>query len=362
MEVRKAIVLDMDNTLICGVSNESNGYTMFLRPGIDEVIKKLKDAKEKGVDIILCTTALDVWVERFLDLKPEFRELFTKIYSRNNERDWRDFDYQEFPIEDIMNMRMNKSAKPVTAWGYNSILFIDDAESAEGEVKRLYADCIADKIKIRDMIRAFKDYLAYDRDVEELVNANDKDNLAKVIEALPEDIKSKLPSKRVDITFFKIPFYNIDASMISQIINLINGPSIAPETQKKIQEIIKHANEEPGCRMMCDVIDKFMEKEFAPGLTMPENNYEQEIDCYTDKKWELEESLPDSEYNFPEKICKYMAQDREAPYLGILHKEMSICDVANSLIRIPGVVEMIGNGEDVRSGEEQNVWQAGEEI
>ena len=96
MEVKKAIVLDMDNTLECGVRNNSpeRNYTMFLRPGIDEVVAKLKQAKERKIDIILCTTGNNNWVERFLSLKPEFRELFTKIYSRDNQREWQYINYE----------------------------------------------------------------------------------------------------------------------------------------------------------------------------------------------------------------------------------------------------------------------------
>ena len=97
MEVKKAIVLDMDNTLECGVRNNSpeRNYTMFLRPGIDEVVEKLKQAKERKIDIILCTTGNNNWVGRFLSLKPEFRELFTKIYSRDNKREWQYINFEE---------------------------------------------------------------------------------------------------------------------------------------------------------------------------------------------------------------------------------------------------------------------------
>ncbi len=103
MEVKRAIVLDLDNTLEVGVPNNMDYYTMFLRPGIDAVISKLREAKEKGIDIILCTTAVNSWVEQFLTLKPEFRELFTKIYSRDNKYEWKNINYQEFPIEYALN-------------------------------------------------------------------------------------------------------------------------------------------------------------------------------------------------------------------------------------------------------------------
>ena len=46
-----------------------------------KLIDKLKEAQKQGIDIILCTTARDSWVERFLNLKPEFRCVFDKKYN-----------------------------------------------------------------------------------------------------------------------------------------------------------------------------------------------------------------------------------------------------------------------------------------
>ena len=63
------------------IESES-GLMMVLRPKLDKLIKKIREAKELGVDIILCTTAKDFWVERFFNLKPEFRTLFDKKYGR----------------------------------------------------------------------------------------------------------------------------------------------------------------------------------------------------------------------------------------------------------------------------------------
>ena len=82
---KKAIVLDMDGTLEHGMfkktaSLDESDLIMILRPYLDNLIIKLQEAKRKGIDIILCTTAHNSWVERFLKLKSEFRNLFDKIY------------------------------------------------------------------------------------------------------------------------------------------------------------------------------------------------------------------------------------------------------------------------------------------
>ena len=359
MEVKKAIVLDMDNTLECGVRNNSpeRNYTMFLRPGIDEVVTKLQQAKEKGIDIILCTTGNNNWVERFLTLKPEFRELFTKIYSRDNQREWQNISsYEEFPIESTF---WNPNGKPVTTWGYNSVLFIDDAPAVEDNLEKIYADNTGNLEGVYKIIEAFSEFIP-DEIYEEIENY-DKDDLAKVMKYLPENILSKFPSKKIDTTFFKIPFYNIDYYKLTGIFDLLNDPNIIPETREKIIQKIRHIENDPGCRMICEEVDKFMEKEFAPGLTMAEKNHEQELKSYRAKAFELR-WLPDTSYKCPQAVFdEYMSQDRKGPYEGILPKVISINSVVNSLIRQEGVIENIGNDGTEKKENEQNIQQTGEQ-
>ncbi len=97
--IKKAIILDMDETLEHGIRDRNRELMMVLRPNIDELVTKLQEAKKQGIDIILCTTANELWVKRFLDLKPEFRDLFDKVFNRDNERDWRNFDVSRYPLE-----------------------------------------------------------------------------------------------------------------------------------------------------------------------------------------------------------------------------------------------------------------------
>lgn len=330
---------------------------MFLRPGIDEVVTKLQQAKEKGIDIILCTTGNNNWVERFLTLKPEFRELFTKIYSRDNQREWQNISsYEEFPIESTF---WNPNGKPVTTWGYNSVLFIDDAPAVEDNLKKIYADNTGHLEGVWKIIEAFSEFLP-DEIYEEIENY-DKDDLAKVMKYLPENILSKFPSKKIDTTFFKIPFYNIDYYKLTGIFDLLNDPNINSETREKIIQLIKHVENDPGCKMICEEVDRFMEKEFTPGLTMTEKDHEQERKSYNDKTRELSK-LPHSSHKCPQAVFdEYMSQDRKGPYEGILPEVISINSAVNSLIRQEGVIENIGNDGTEKKENEQNIQQTGEQ-
>ena len=101
---------------------------MILRPNLDELVNKLNEAKKEGIDVILCTTANIGWVEEFFNLKPEFKDLFNKVYTRDNENEWRNYSANDYPFEyDAKFANINiEYMKPVTTFGYDSILFIDD--------------------------------------------------------------------------------------------------------------------------------------------------------------------------------------------------------------------------------------------
>ena len=94
----KAIVLDLDETLVHGYCNDKIEI-MLLRPNIDKLIEKLQQVKEQNIDIILCTTSRNSWVNKFLELKPIFKYIFDRIYTRDNEEEWRYFDKKIFPLE-----------------------------------------------------------------------------------------------------------------------------------------------------------------------------------------------------------------------------------------------------------------------
>ena len=130
---KRAIILDLDETLEHGIPRGmlipgENGLLMVLRPGLDELIDKLKQAKEQGIDIVLCTTAKQLWIDRFFDLKPEFRTLFDKMLTRDNKAEWEHFDKEKNPLEYEAHRKDSflRNAKPVTTFGYDFVLFIDD--------------------------------------------------------------------------------------------------------------------------------------------------------------------------------------------------------------------------------------------
>ena len=132
MERKKAIIIDMDETLEDGIAQSKydagNKLTMVLRPYLDELIIKLNEAKQQGIDIVLCTTATELWVERFFKLKPEFKIIFDKILTRDNEEEWRNFTEEKYPLEhSARSQNVNlEYGKPVTTFGYDSVLYIDD--------------------------------------------------------------------------------------------------------------------------------------------------------------------------------------------------------------------------------------------
>ena len=139
-KIKKAIVLDLDETLVHGVKDENNVIKMILRPNLDGLIKKLIKAKKNGIDVILCTTARNEWVNRFLSLKPAFKDIFDKLYTRDNEKEWREFCKEEYPIEyEAQRKNINlEYMKPVTTFGYDEVLFIDDNRIEELRVQILF--------------------------------------------------------------------------------------------------------------------------------------------------------------------------------------------------------------------------------
>lgn len=127
--MNKAIILDLDETLLHGIDDNKIGSAkMVLRPELDILLDKLKEVKNRKIDIILCTTARNKWVKEFLLKKSDFKEVFVKLYTRDNEGVWKEFSKEKYPLEyEARNKNINlEYAKPITTFGYDSILFLED--------------------------------------------------------------------------------------------------------------------------------------------------------------------------------------------------------------------------------------------
>lgn len=264
--IKRAIILDMDETLEYGVLKGKflQGETdamMTLRPGLDRLIQKLKEARSQDIDIILCTTAHNSWVERFLTLKPEFKEIFDRIYTRDNKKDWNPkFCYQ----------------KPVETFGYDSILFIDDN--------------MAEKYRLCDIYE--------DNQIE----------------------------SSIDITYFS-GFKFGEQIRLNELFNYIELTTQDNSLVSKLQELLDIVRNEPGCNMMCSVIDTFISKEFKHGLTIEDENYKQEYKLFTDSRdamidefddilWKKKDKITITEQQ-RNQIIEYMESDKRMPFENI---------------------------------------------
>lgn len=282
MDIRKAIILDMDETLehgiFQGIYDVGDKYTMILRPNLDLLISKLKEVKKQGVDIILFTTAREEWVQRFFKLKPQFKNLFDKIYTRNNENEWRDFSKEKYQLEyKAKNENVNlEYSKPITTFGYNQILFIDNSKIEELRLKILF-----------------------------------------------EITKGKLEK---DVTFFSAFGFYGGSSNWKEILKYRELANTNKELYKKLYEYIKNEKNEPCCNMMCSVIEKFANKKFKTGLTLEDENYLKEYEIFSKEISVLKEKLKELSWNLEEEIIddidsklkQLLSKDKNYPYEEII--------------------------------------------
>ena len=283
---KKVIVLDMDETLEHGMFKKKYSFNeedliMVLRPNLDKLINKLKEVKRQGIDIILCTTARESWVERFLNLKPEFRDLFDKKYTRDNEKEWREYCKEKYPIEykaQKENINLER-LKPITTFGYDSVLYIDDNKIDNVRLKMLFE---IGEGKLEKDVTQFTAFGFYGGRVEWL------------------DMLVYEKIAKIDTEFSKI-----------------------------LEEYLKTERNNNGCEMMCFAIDKFANKEFKIGLNLIDDDYRELNNIFNKKLEELQEKLEKlsdklkkvvnieffdlSEYE----VNKILYTDKKYPYEGI---------------------------------------------
>lgn len=269
---------------------------MVLRPHLDELLEKLKEAKRQGIDIILCTSATNQWVARFFRLKPEFFTIFNKLYTHDNKQEWSNVSEEQNPIE--YNIRQENSliaqGKPITTFGYDSVLFIDD-NLLEGEILKQLYETAGDHLHI-------------------------------------------------DVTFFSGFAYNGGSIAMSVMMGLKRLSTIDYEIASKMKRYIQFEDSNPGCKIMCQVIDKFIRKKFVPGLTLEDDNY---WDNYNNRFLRVRDALQDELEDFAWKAnvipgqgifenqdqlrkeaLEYMSTDKTIPYEGIIERDIN-AEIAN---------------------------------
>ena len=269
---------------------------MVLRPHLDELLEKLKEAKRQGIDIILCTSATNQWVARFFRLKPEFFTIFNKLYTHDNKQEWSNVSEEQNPIE--YNIRLENSliaqGKPITTFGYDSVLFIDD-NLLEGEILKLLYETAGTNL-------------------------------------------------HTDVTYFSGFAYNGGSIPMSVMMGLKRLSTIDYEIASKMKKYIQFEDSNPGCKLMCKVIDKFMRKKYVPGLTLEDDNY---WDNYNNRFLRVRDALQDELEDFAWKAnvipgqgifenqdqlrkeaLEYMSTDKTIPYEGIIERDIN-AEIAN---------------------------------
>lgn len=274
-KTKKVIILDLDETLEHGIYQSrydvGNQMTMVLRPNLDILLKKLYEVKKQDIDIILCTTARNDWIDRFFKLAPEFKNVFDKIYSRDNEGEWKYYNKDIYPLENkAQNENINlETMKPITTFGYDSILFVDDNKIEELRLKMLFE---MSKGKLQKDVTFFTGFGFY----------------GGVIEWDKMLMYKKISNK--DLKF-----------------------------SKKLNEYLEAERSNPGCNMICSVIDKFIKKDLIYGLNIVDDEYSKEYDVFNNRlkalKLELEElsnKFEEKEFKYTtEELKKYICKDRK---------------------------------------------------
>ena len=88
-----------------------------------------------------------------------------------------------------------------------------------------------------------------------------------------------------------------------------------------LREYIEAEKNEQGCNMMCSAIDKFMNKEFAAGLTLVDEEYSEDYNKQHQKILSLQKELQtmSKELKLDVNISKnelkqFLAKDKKYPY------------------------------------------------
>lgn len=164
------------------------------------------------------------------------------MFTRDNEKEWMNYSEERYPLEyNARSKNINlEYSKPVTTFGYDSILFIDDNKIEEVRLQILF-----------------------------------------------ELTENKLEK---DVTFFSgFGFYG--GSNYEKISSYKKLASQNAEVSKILEEYLEAEKNEPGCSMMCSIIEKFINKKFQAGLTLADKDYIEDYKIFNAKITRLKEEL-----------------------------------------------------------------------
>ena len=242
--MKKAIILDMDETLEHGnlfFDKDITYYIMTLRPNLKALVEKLKEIKENKLsDIILCTDASNDWVNVFFKKCPDIKDVFDKIYTRNNPEKWEYYNSKKYSVEYYLDGRFG-SQKPVTTFGYDQILFVDDNTSAG-------------------------------RRLNDIVRTRTENNQ--------------------DISFFSgFGFYT---NLEKNLYFFNNVTAEDKETSKLYSKYLTYELQDPGIEYMINEINEFIKKDFEPGYIDLDDKYRERHREYLNKKNKIKEAIEEA--------------------------------------------------------------------
>ena len=209
----KVIVLDLDETLrSLETSNDFKDVKVILRPQITVLLQKLSDAKSQGINSVIFTSATSTSANKYFieKLPEEYRSVFSKIISREN------FPEPKLGTRENYLYRVGEN-KIVTALDYDEILFFEDNQTEYKFLQELF----------------------------------DKENY------------TDYPVPEKSVTFVNLPFY---PRMSSDMYALKELAKQSDSLKDKVNDYYTLMVNEPGCRIMANVIDEFVSKDNQKGL------------------------------------------------------------------------------------------------
>ena len=257
----KVIVFDLDETLrSLETSIKDNEVKVVLRPKITELLKKLVEVKEVGVDSVIFTSAsMSSAKKYFLEKLPaEYRDVFAKVITRENFLEAKPGTRENYLYRRGTN-------KIVTALDYDEILFFDDNRTEYQFLQELF----------------------------------------------DENLNTKYPVPEKNVTFVSLPFYprrEIEMYSLKEMAKECEKTKYG-ELSEKIRGYFNLMINEPGCKIMTEIIDDFVSKDQTKGLV--DINGTEVFDRFEDELRKAYHDIDDTIDNDPWLGDKYRDYEEE---------------------------------------------------